>query len=198
MIGEIRDSETAAIATRASLTGHLVFSTIHTNDAPSSVTRLIDIGVESYLVASALRGAIAQRLVRLNCPDCMAEYNPPAPLVELAGLTDDTKFFRSDGCAKCKMTGYKGMTALYELLTVDDAVRELIARGETDVAIMAHARANGMETLFEAGLSKLKEGLINLEELLQAATPDSVSDTQKIYLRSPADAATFSSLADNQ
>lgn len=198
MIGEIRDSETASIATRASLTGHLVFSTIHTNDAPSSVTRLVDIGVENYLVASALRGALAQRLVRLNCPDCKAEYLPPAPLVELAGLSDSVKFFKSDGCAKCRMTGYKGMTALYELLLVDDSIREFIARGESDVAIKAYARANGMETLFEAGLRKLKKGLINLEELLQAATPDSVSDRQKPQLRTTVNMSGLSHISDNQ
>lgn len=197
MIGEIRDRETASIATRASLTGHLVFSTIHTNDAPSCVTRLVDIGVESYLVASALRGAIAQRLVRLNCPDCMVEYHPPSALVELAGLGDGVTFFKADGCVKCKMTGYQGMTALYELLPVDDTIREMIARGETDTAIKAQARADGMETLFEAGVRKLKEGLINLEELLLAATPDSVSDSQKILLRSPAAMNEFSPFSDN-
>lgn len=198
MIGEIRDRETASIATRASLTGHLVFSTIHTNDAPSSVTRLVEIGVESYLVASALRGAMAQRLVRLNCPDCMAEYHPPASLVELAGLSDGVKFFKSDGCVKCKMTGYRGMTALYELLPVDDTIREMIARGETDATIKSHARASGMETLFEAGVRKLKEGLINLEGLLQAATPDSMSDTQRNLLRSPAVMNEFSPISDSQ
>ncbi|MFQ5606684.1 MAG: GspE/PulE family protein [Candidatus Zixiibacteriota bacterium] len=198
MIGEIRDGETASIATRAALTGHLVFSTIHTNDAASSVTRLVDIGVESYLVASALRGALAQRLVRLNCPECLIEYQPPAALVSLAGLDGNVKFFKSKGCAKCKMTMHMGMSALYEFLLVDDTIREMIARGETDSAIKARARANGMETLFEAGLRELKERRINLEELLQAAIPDCASESQRIYLREPAATVTPPSPATQQ
>lgn len=172
MIGEIRDTETASMAIRSSLTGHLVFSTIHTNDAASSVTRLVDIGVENYLVASALQGALAQRLVRLNCPKCLEEYNPPDTLAHLAGLPKDTVFQRSKGCASCQMSGHKGMTGLFEFILINDTIREMIARGDTDTSIKAYARTLGMRTLFEAGSELLREGKITLEELLQVATPD--------------------------
>jgi type IV pilus assembly protein PilB len=176
MIGEIRDDETATMAVRAALTGHLVFSTLHANDSAGSVTRLADIGVASFLVASSLKGALAQRLVRLNCPNCLEEYNPPQAIVTLAGFPLETVFQRSTGCATCEMTGYSGMSALYEYLPVDDNIREMIARGDSDTLIKSYARNLGMETLFEAGAKKLIVGEITLEELVQVAAPDR-SDT---------------------
>lgn len=175
MIGEIRDTETATMAVRSALTGHLVFSTIHTADTASSVTRLVDIGVESYLVASALKGALAQRLVRLNCPDCLEEYKPPESLLAFAGVDPSRKLYRSHGCPTCRLTGHKGMTALFEFLPIDDVAREMIARGDTDAQIKTYARSCGMRTLFEAGLELLFAQKITLEELLQVTTPDSAS-----------------------
>ncbi|HSH00808.1 MAG TPA: ATPase, T2SS/T4P/T4SS family, partial [candidate division Zixibacteria bacterium] len=180
MVGEIRDVETARMAVRSALTGHLVFSTIHTNDTASSVTRLVDIGVERYLVASALKGALAQRLVRLNCPECLEEYDPPASLVKLAGLDGAPVFRRSVGCPRCRNSGHSGMVGLFEYLTVDDTVREMIVRGDSDVALKRYARETGMRTLFEHGASLLREGRITLEELLQVALPEKSRSSERV------------------
>ncbi len=179
MIGEIRDGETSSMAVRAALTGHLVFSTIHANDSAGSVTRLADIGVAHFLVASSLKGALAQRLVRLNCPDCLEEYQPPETIVQAGGFPEGTVFRRSSGCATCSMTGYKGMCGLYEFLPIDNTIREMIARNEPDSTIKAYARSLGMETLFEAGAKKVVAGEITLEELLQVAMPDRIVDDQE-------------------
>jgi len=179
MIGEIRDGETSSMAVRAALTGHLVFSTIHANDSAGSVTRLTDIGVATFLVASSLKGALAQRLVRLNCPDCLEEYQPPETIVNAGGFPGGTVFHKSQGCAKCAMTGYRGMSGLYEFLPIDNTIREMIARSEQDSTIKAYARSQGMETLFEAGARKVVAGEITLEELLQVAMPDRISSGQQ-------------------
>lgn len=170
MIGEIRDVETAQMAIRSSLTGHLVFSTIHTNDAPSAITRLVDMGIETYLTASAIKGVLAQRLVRVNCPDCSEPYSPPEPVLQKAGLielSDSFSFTRGVGCPKCRMTGFKGMTGIYEFLEVNPIISELIIKGASLNKIREDARRFGYIPLFEMGLEKIAKGIVSLEELLK-------------------------------
>jgi len=173
MIGEIRDAETAQMAVRSSLTGHLVFSTIHTNDAPSAVTRLIDMGIESYLVVSALRGVLAQRLVRINCPDCSESYRPSDTILARAGLKDMADvidFQHGVGCTHCKMTGFAGQTGIFEYLAINAEIAELINEGATLSAIRDAGRRNGYMPLFETGLEKVVAGIVNLDELLKETT----------------------------
>ncbi|MEA1980571.1 MAG: ATPase, T2SS/T4P/T4SS family [candidate division Zixibacteria bacterium] len=170
MIGEIRDSETAQLAIRASFTGHLVFSTIHTNDAPSTLSRLMNMGIEPYLIASTVKGVLAQRLIRLNCPDCLEEYRPSEPVLAKAGLYDLSEAFtfkKGQGCAKCKNTGFAGMTGIYEYLEINSEISELITNNASVSKIKEAARKNGFLTLFEIGLGKIQEGKISLEELLK-------------------------------
>ena len=170
MIGEIRDTETARMAIRSSLTGHLVFSTIHTNDAPSAVTRLVDIGIERYLVASALKGVLAQRLVRTNCPNCLESYRPPDAILQRAGLIDlvDTFDFKlGRGCSQCKQTGYKGLTGIFEFVEVNPRITELIIDNASVNQVREEARRSGYVPLFEVGLEKVARGEVKLEELLK-------------------------------
>ena len=170
MIGEIRDSETASIAIRSSLTGHLVFSTIHTNDAPSAATRLLDMGVESYLVASAIKAVLAQRLVRKNCLSCIETYTPLDQVLEKAGLVDIAKtmtFKKGVGCPKCRMTGFAGLTGIYELFENNSIISEMILSKASQHAISEEARKYGYIPLFEMGLEKINSGEICLEELLK-------------------------------
>ncbi len=170
MIGEIRDTETARMAIRSSLTGHTVFSTIHTNDAPSAIARLLDMGIEQYLVASALQGVLAQRLVRLNCPDCLVPYTPSESVLLRAGLLDrqaHIEFRKGEGCPKCKGTGFKGLTGIFEFVEVTPQLSELIMQGASLGQIKKAARQGGYLPLFEAGLDKVNAGLICLEELLK-------------------------------
>ncbi len=173
MIGEVRDTDTAAMAVRSALTGHLVFSTLHTNDAPSSVNRLVDMGVAKYLVASSLKAVLAQRLVRTNCPECSEEYQPPEFELRLANLTrktDGFKFMHGLGCSKCRMTGYKGQTGVYELIEVDEQIAELIINGGSELQIKNHAIRHGYVPLFLAGIEKVKHGLVSLDELLRGVS----------------------------
>lgn len=170
MIGEVRDTETAKIAVRSSLTGHLVFSTIHTNDAPSTVARLLDMGIEPYLLASALKGILAQRLVRTNCSECSAAYQPPATLLQRAGITelsDVIEFKKGAGCRKCKGSGFSGMTGIYEYLEITAPISEAILTGASANRLRELAKKNGFLTLFESGLEKLTSGILCLEELLK-------------------------------
>ena len=171
MIGEIRDLETAEIAIQSSLTGHLVFSTLHTNDAPSAVTRLVDMGIEAYLVSSAVVGVLAQRLVRLLCPHCKEPDQPSAKVLARAGLTEDSlagaQIFRPNGCDKCFNTGYRGRAGLYELLVVDDEVQKALAATSEANAIRRAAVQSGMITLMQAGLTKVRQGKTSLEEVLR-------------------------------
>ena len=170
MIGEIRDSETAQMAVRSSLTGHLVFSTIHTNDAPSAVTRLVDMGIESYMVVSALRGVLAQRLVRVNCSNCRDSYQPSDTILARSGLTDMLevmKFQRGSGCTQCKMTGFAGQIGIFEYLAINQEIAELIHEGASLSAIRDAGRRNGYLPLFETGLEKVAAGLVTVEELLK-------------------------------
>ncbi len=170
MVGEIRDEETAQIANKAALTGHLVFSTLHTNDSPSTVTRLIDMGIEPYLLSSTLLGVMSQRLVRKNCPDCIAEeqVEPHARLV--LGLGEEETFRRGSGCLKCNYTGYRGRLAVTELLTVTPAVQALIIEGRSARDISEVAKGEGMQSLYENALELARKGLTSIEEVYALST----------------------------
>ena len=168
MIGEIRDLETAQIAVQASLTGHLVLATLHTNDAASSVTRLVDMGVEPFLLASSLLGVLGQRLVRRLCPVCRTPHEPSAK--ELAALGDpppDTPLFSAVGCPSCNFTGYRGRTGIYELLAVDEPLRRMIHDGAAEQDLRAHAVANGMLSMRADGMRWVRAGDTSLEEVLR-------------------------------
>lgn len=170
MIGEIRDSATASIAVESALTGHLVLSTLHTNDAPSSITRLMDMGVEPFLLAPSLLGILAQRLVRKICPECKEGYLPSKPELDAAGLTPvikDLKFFRGTGCDNCRHTGYKGRTAIHELIVMDERIRELITNRASVDIIRQEAAKNGFKDMRFDGLKKVIAGMTSVEELLR-------------------------------
>ncbi|GHH97190.1 GspE/PulE family protein [Neobacillus kokaensis] len=171
MVGEIRDKETAEIAVRASLTGHLVLSTLHTNDSLGTVTRLIDMGVEPFLLAATLSGIVAQRLVRKVCRDCMEEHEPSKREVEIfarRGMKID-KIIRGKGCASCNMTGYKGRVALHEVLVINDDIRRVIMNGENFQKLREIAIKNKTIFLIDDGLLKVKQGLTTTEEVLRVA-----------------------------
>ena len=168
MIGEIRDLETAQIAVQASLTGHLVFATLHTNDAVSAVTRLVDMGVEPFLLASSLIGVGAQRLVRRLCMECRKPFAADTAQLRALGLapTDGT-LYSAQGCAACSGSGYRGRTGIYELLTVDDELRRLIHDRASERALREHALATGMRSLRDDGMRWAAQGLISLEEVVR-------------------------------
>ena len=176
MIGEIRDHETAEIAMEAALTGHLVFSTLHTNDAPSAVTRLTDIGIKPFLVASALRAAMAQRLVRAICEKCREEHIPTdrerKMLGNMARNIDNMKMFKGAGCPVCNKSGYKGRKGLFEIFTVDDTVQRMIFDKVPTTQLRARVRELGMRTLREDGMLKVASGMTTLEEVLRATMGD--------------------------
>jgi general secretion pathway protein E len=151
MIGEIRDLETAQIAVQASLTGHLVLATLHTNDAPGAVTRLIDMGIEPYLLASTLNGVLAQRLVRKLCPACRAPYEPDAAERSVFGASAPDRLYKAVGCGACNFSGYKGRTGIYELLVADDELRHLVHDTAEESSLRAHAVAGGMLRLRDDG-----------------------------------------------
>ena len=170
MIGEIRDLETARIAVQASLTGHLVLATIHTNDAVAAVTRLVDMGIEPFLLASALRGVLAQRLVRRLCPACRRSQ-PAAPAdIQLLGPHCPTLLWQAGGCGACGPSGYSGRTGIYELLTVDDRLAPLIHAGAAEQALRAAASAQGLRVLRDDGLRYLASGETSAEELLRVTS----------------------------
>ncbi|SHF65746.1 type IV pilus assembly protein PilB [Desulfacinum infernum DSM 9756] len=176
MVGEIRDFETAEVAIKAALTGHLVLSTLHTNDAPSTVNRLLNMGVEPFLVASAVNLVLAQRLARKVCPECKVEEEiPPEALLELGVNEEDVgtfKCYRGRGCMACSNTGYRGRIALYEVMTMTDAIRELVLVGASASEIKAEAMREGMLTLRQSGINKLKEGITSVEEVIRATVKD--------------------------
>jgi general secretion pathway protein E len=167
MIGEIRDRETAQIAVQASLTGHLVLATLHTNDAPSAITRLVDMGIEPFLLASSTIGVLAQRLARRLCPDCRQAYKSDAGEMELLGVKKRRTLFRAVGCPECNQTGYRGRTGLYELLVVDEAIRTLVHRGGNEQDIRTRAVENGMMLLRDDGLARVLAGETTLDEVLR-------------------------------
>jgi len=174
MVGEIRDLETAEIAIHASMTGHLVLSTLHTNDAPSAVARLVDMGVEPFLVASSLEGVIAQRLVRKICESCKKEYIPRDDEVEeinryMGRELKIGKLYKGEGCDNCLGTGFKGRIAIYEIMEIDEEMRAVISKQPESMAVKEKALEKGMRTLIQDGLLKVVKGVTTVEEVLQVA-----------------------------
>jgi len=171
MIGEIRDLETAEIAIRSALTGHLVFSTLHTNDAPSAITRLVDMGVENYLLSSCLIGVLAQRLVRIICQHCKKEYETEAEHVQVLGFSVDgsrmIRLYKGEGCESCGFTGYESRKGIFELMEPDDEIRRMVVANESSNVIAQYARSRGMKTLKEDGLEKVLAGVTTLDEVLR-------------------------------
>ena len=169
MIGEIRDFETACIAVQAALTGHLVLSTLHTNDAASSITRLVNIGIDPYLIAASLNAIIAQRLVRKICPDCKENYKAPPNIIryaEQAGVSVD-ELFHGVGCDQCRDSGYIGRICINELLVVDETFRDLINKDTSANSMRNTFIESGNDSLFEDGMKKVKKGLTTIEEILR-------------------------------
>jgi len=171
MVGEIRDRETSEIAIHAALTGHLVFSTLHTNDCVGALTRLLDMGVEPYLAASALEGILSQRLVRTICPACRSASTPDPDVLAGFGLPAGTELARGRGCPRCKDTGYLGRTGIFEALTLKDELRQAIIRKSPSETFRSLTRSNGMRTLREAGLDKVRDGVTTIEEILRVSLP---------------------------
>ncbi len=180
MIGEIRDLETANIAVQASLTGHLVFSTLHTNDAPSAVTRLIDMGVKPFLVASSVRAIMAQRLMRRVCKQCKEPYSPSEYEMQILGLRAEelknATIFKGRGCPDCSRTGYRGRMGIYEVFTLDESVRQLIYERVPSNVLRNRARELGMRTLREDGVRKILAGITTPEEVISITQGDEDSD----------------------
>jgi type II secretion system protein E len=181
LIGEIRDQETAQIAVQASLTGHLVFSTLHTNDAPGALTRLVDMGVEPYLVASSLEAVLAQRLVRLLCKQCKAEDHSPAAqsFKEQVGIPANAVIYKSVGCRECRQTGFFGRHAIFEWMDSDNEIRQLILKSGSSDQIRDAARRAGMRTLAEDGWRLVRMGITTVEEVLSVTTAKEVARTTK-------------------
>jgi type IV pilus assembly protein PilB len=173
LVGEIRDKETAEIAVQAALTGHLVFSTLHTNDAPSAITRLVDMGVAPFLVASSIQAVMGQRLVRQICPDCKIPTKPDLVQLKAVGLRDEQiqgkTFYIGQGCQTCRSTGYKGRKGIFELMVMNSRIRELTFNKQGADAIRQQALRDGMHTLFADGLRKVLDGMTTLEEVLGEA-----------------------------
>lgn len=171
MIGEIRDLETAEIAINASLTGHMVFSTLHTNDAPSAVTRLVDIGVKPFLVSASLRAALAQRLVRKICPNCKTAYNPDPRTLQAIGINEieasKITFYHGEGCPKCNGIGFKGRMGIFEIFIVNEELQQMIYEGRTLVELRTKARELGMRSMREDGIRKVGGGLTTADEVLK-------------------------------
>lgn len=171
MVGEIRDQETATIAVQAALTGHLVLSTLHTNDAPGAITRLVDLGVAPYLVSASLVGVLAQRLVRKICPNCKEEYEPSLAIRKIVEKWTGSvpKFFRGIGCKKCRNTGYVGRIAIHELFVPDDRVHDMIVQGATLKSLRTAAQECGMQPLHIDGVEKIAAGITTIDEILRVA-----------------------------
>jgi type IV pilus assembly protein PilB len=171
LVGEVRDKETAKIAIEAALTGHIVFTTLHTNDAPTAVTRLLDMGLESFLLAATIETICAQRLVRTICVDCKAPYQPSLEELLMLGLTPDQvagqNFYYGKGCNECKNTGYRGRVAIFEILDCNDRIRELILDGASSAKIRAAAMRGGMISLRDAGIQKVFAGVTTIEEVVK-------------------------------
>ena len=191
MVGEIRDQETAEIAIRAALTGHLVFSTLHTNDAPSAFTRLIDMGIEPFLVASSVEAVMAQRLVRTICPSCKTDHKVERDYLMRIGFPPDevatTHFKRGAGCEDCRMLGYQGRQGIHELLLVTESLRPLIMNRAPASTIAQRAMEGGMRTLRMDGWKKVQEGITTIEEVLRVTQTEEhlkslMDDTGTMFL----------------
>jgi len=182
LIGEIRDQETAQIAVQASLTGHLVFSTLHTNDAPGAVTRLVDMGVEPYLVASSLEAVLAQRLVRVLCPHCKQPDNSGTAqaLKAKLGIPADKTIYKSIGCGECRNTGFFGRHAIFEWMDTDEEIRKLVLQNASTDQIREAARKQGMKMLAEDGWRLVRAGITTVEEVLSVTTAKEVAAAAKI------------------
>ncbi len=171
LVGEVRDLETAQISIQASLTGHLVFTTLHTNDAPSSIARLLDLGVESFLLTATLEAIVAQRLVRRICAHCKQEFEPSEEqLMELALRPQDVggrTFYRGRGCEKCNKSGYKGRLALFEIMVMNDELRDMIMNQASTAVLRHEARKHGMRTLRETGLLSIYDGQTTIDEVVR-------------------------------
>lgn len=177
MVGEIRDYDTAEVAIRAALTGHLVFSTLHTNDSAGAMTRLIDMGVEPFLVASSIIGVMAQRLIRTICEECKEEYIPAAAVIKRSKLlyqAGKTQVFRGKGCDKCNQTGYRGRTTVTELLIPTERIKELIVEKAATSVIKNEAMKQGMRTLRQDGLAKVLRGITTLSEVIRVSADDEI------------------------
>jgi type IV pilus assembly protein PilB len=190
LVGEIRDQETAETAIQASLTGHLVFSTLHTNDAPSAVTRLVDIGIQPFLVASSVMGIMAQRLVRKVCLKCRIRVEPPAHILTGLGLRPEiakkANFAKGKGCANCNKTGYRGRMGIFELMAMTNQIREMTFKGESTAVLRKMARKQGMRTLFEDGMIKAMKGVTTLDEILRTTQHDMATSVQQQHAASAA------------
>jgi type II secretory ATPase GspE/PulE/Tfp pilus assembly ATPase PilB-like protein len=175
MVGEIRDSETAEIAIRAALTGHQVFSTLHTNDSAGAVTRLLDMGVEAFLISSSLEGVLAQRLVRRICSGCRVEWPVPSGVRDRLAILGagqlSGRFYRGSGCEECRATGYRGRIGIFELLAINPELRELILQRRSSAEIKVAAR-KVMLTIHQDALQKAADGITTLEEILRVSSGD--------------------------
>jgi type IV pilus assembly protein PilB len=173
LVGEMRDTETAEMGIQASLTGHLVFSTLHTNDAPGAITRMVDMGVPGYLVASSVIAVMAQRLVRIVCPKCRQPYRPSEAVLEAAGISPEqartATFMKGKGCGNCQRSGYRGRLAIFEIMVMNSRLRELVFQGAPTQELRKAALANGMKTLYQDGLAKAMKGVTTLEEVFRVA-----------------------------
>jgi type IV pilus assembly protein PilB len=182
MVGEIRDQETARIAVQAALTGHLVLSTLHTNDAPSSVSRLVNIGIEPYLIAASLNGILAQRLVRRICTNCKEPFTAPDNLhkyLDAAQIQPD-QLMHGAGCDQCRDSGYAGRCGIHELLVVDEEFRQIINSDSSVNSMRCAFRKSGWPNLFEDGLLKVKDGITTIEEILRVAEVGDAVDSQTV------------------
>jgi type II secretory ATPase GspE/PulE/Tfp pilus assembly ATPase PilB-like protein len=179
LVGEVRDQETAEIAMQAAMTGHLVFSTVHTSDATSALFRLLDLGVEPYLISSALTAVLSQRLVRVLCNNCKAPYKPSRDFLDKAGLPADRVdvLYKAAGCERCQGTGFFGRTGLFELFTINDEIRDIVKSNPSVTEVYRAARKTGMRTLEEDGLLKVARGVTSVKELLRVTRAERISDT---------------------
>ncbi|MDD5455174.1 MAG: ATPase, T2SS/T4P/T4SS family, partial [Candidatus Ratteibacteria bacterium] len=171
LVGEVRDLPTAEMSIHSSLTGHLVFSTLHTNDAPSTITRLLDMGVESYLIASTLEAIISQRLVRMLCQQCKEEYTPTEEKLKKLGVSKEEaksiKFYKEKGCPACNNIGFVGRTGLFEIMLLNDEIRGLIGERAITGKIRKAALKFGMRTLRDDGIDKIKKGITTIDEIIR-------------------------------
>jgi type IV pilus assembly protein PilB len=171
LVGEIRDLETAEISAQASLTGHIVFTTLHTNDAPSSIARLLDLGIEPYLLTATLEGIVSQRLIRKICENCKEPYEPNEAQLRELGLAEDDikgkKFYYGRGCAKCNNTGYRGRTGIFEIMTLNDEIRDLIMNRASTNLLRVAAQKAGMKLLRYSGLAAIYDGITTIDEVVK-------------------------------